>query len=343
MTDHQFVVIGAGQAGLAAARLLQRAGADFLIVDAEWTVGGSWRHYYDSLELFSPVRYSSLPEFVMQGAPDGYPTRDDVVDYLQQYRDHFAFPVKLGTRILSVTREPDGFVLRPESGTPIRAQKLIVASGAFGTPNLPRIAGQGDYRGRIAHSSEYRNPDAYLGQRIIVVGAGNSAVQIAVELAGKADVTLAVRDKLRFLPQRVLGHDIHWWFDKLRLNGLNLFSDHGVPIVDDGRYKAALRANRPATRKMFRAFTADGVVWPDGTQERIDQVIFATGFRHAMDFLRPCGALDAKGQPLHRRGVSTTVPGLGYVGLSGQNGFASATLRGVGRDADYVIPRIAAM
>jgi len=138
MTDHQFVVIGAGQAGLAAARLLQRAGADFLMVDAEWTVGGSWRHYYDSLELFSPVRYSSLPEFGMQGAPFAYPTRDDVVDYLQQYRDHFAFPVKLGTRILSVTREPDGFVLRPESGTPIRAHTLIVAPAPFCAPKPPR-------------------------------------------------------------------------------------------------------------------------------------------------------------------------------------------------------------
>ena len=87
-----------------------------------------------------------------------------------------------------------------------------------------------------------------------MVGAGNSAVQIAVELAGHADVTLAVRDKLRFLPQRVLGHDIHWWFDKLRLNGLNLFSDHGVPIVDDGRYKAALRANRPRDAKDVPCF-----------------------------------------------------------------------------------------
>lgn len=343
MSDVDFLVIGAGQAGLAAGRRLQRSCSDFLLVDAAPSVGGSWRHYYDSLELFSPVRYSSLPDLAMPGAPYAYPQRDDVVDYLQRYANHFGFPVRLATRVAAVTRDAGGFSADIGGGQVIRARKLVVASGAFGTPHMPKIDGQAAYRGRIAHSSEYRNPDAYLGQRIIVVGAGNSAVQIAVELAGHADVTLAVRDKLRFLPQRVLGHDIHWWFDKLRLNGLNLFSDHGVPIVDDGRYKAALRANRPATRKMFRAFSVDGVVWPDGTTEGVDQVIFATGFRHAMDFLRPCGALDAKGQPLHRRGVSTTVPGLGYVGLSGQSGFASATLRGVGRDADYVIPRIAAM
>ena len=343
MSDVDFLVIGAGQAGLAAARRLQQSCADFLLVDAATAVGGSWRHYYDSLELFSPVRYSSLPGLAMPGEPYAYPRRDDVVDYLDRYAGHFGLPVRLATRVAAVTHDADGFSADIGGGQVISARKLVVASGAFGTPNMPVLAGQGDFRGRILHSSDYRSPDGFRGQRVIVVGAGNSAVQIAVELAGHADVTLAVRDRVRYLPQRVLGRDVHWWFDKLGLNGLNLFSDHGVPIVDDGRYKAALRANRPATRKMFRAFSPDGVVWPDGTDERVDQVIFATGFRHAMDFLRPSGALDAQGQPLHRRGVSTAVRGLGFVGLSGQNGFASATLRGVGRDADYVIPRIAAM
>ncbi len=343
MSDVDFLVIGAGQAGLAAARRLQRTRADFLLVDAAPSVGGSWRHYYDSLELFSPVRYSSLPDLAMPGAPYAYPRRDDVVAYLQRYADHFGFPVRLATRVGAVTRNGDGFAAEIGGGQVISARKLVVASGAFGAPNMPALAGQGDFRGHVLHSSDYRSPDGFRGQRVIVVGAGNSAVQIAVELAGHADVTLAVRDRVRYLPQQVLGRDVHWWFDKLRLNGLNLFSDHGVPIVDDGRYKAALRADRPATRTMFRAFSADGVVWPDGREERVDQVIFATGFRHAMDFLRPSGALDAHGQPLHRRGVSTSVRGLGFVGLSGQNGFASATLRGVGRDADYVIPRIAAM
>ena len=343
MSDVDFLVIGAGQAGLAAARRLQRSCADFLLVDAAPAVGGSWRHYYDSLELFSPVRYSSLPDLAIPGAPYAYPRRDDVVDYLERYAGHFAFPVRLATPVAAVTRDAGGFSADIGGGQAIRARKLVVASGAFGAPNMPTPAGQADFRGRVLHSSDYRSPDGFRGQRVIVVGAGNSAVQIAVELAGHADVTLAVRDRIRFLPQRVLGRDVHWWFDKLRLNSLNLFSDHGVPIVDDGRYKAALRANRPATRTMFRAFSPDGVLWPDGTEERVDQVIFATGFRHAMDFLSPSGALDAHGQPLHRRGVSTAVRGLGFVGLSGQNGFASATLRGVGRDADYVILRIAAM
>jgi putative flavoprotein involved in K+ transport len=138
----------------------------------------------------------------------------------------------------------------------------------------------------------------------------------------------------------VLGRDIHWWFDKLHLNGTNLFSDHGVPVIDSGRYRSALRRAKPPTKPMFKAFFKDGVIWSDDTEEVIDTVIFATGFRPAMPFLSGIGALDNEGFPMHRNGISTIVAGLGYVGLSGQNGFASATLRGVGRDAGVVIPRL---
>jgi len=337
VTRADFIVIGAGQAGLAAGYYLQRSGAEFLILDAAAEVGGSWPRYYDSLELFSPVRYSALPGLAMAGAPMAYPRRDEVVRYLHDYAAHFALPVRLNTRIVAVERSDAAFVLRAERGDPWVSRNLIVATGAFGAPFMPQLDGQAQFWGRILHSADYRNPDPFRGQRVIVVGAGNSAVQIAAELAGHADVTLAVRDKVRFLSQKVLGKDVHWWFDKLRLNGTNLFSDHGVPVIDDGRYRAALAANRPPTRSMFKAFTPDGVQWADGEDEQIDQVVFATGFKANLGLLSEMGALDWDGRPLHRKGISTTVPGLGYVGLSGQSGFASATLRGSGDDAKYVI------
>lgn len=337
MTRTDFIVIGAGQAGLAAGHYLQKAGADFLIVDGAAEVGGSWPRYYDSLELFSPFRYSALPGLPMPGAPMAYPRRDEVVRYLHDYAANFDLPVRLNTRVTAVERSDAAFILRAEQDDPLVARNLIVATGAFGAPIIPQLDGQEQFGGKVLHSADYRNPGPFRGQRVIVVGAGNSAVQIAVELADHADVTLAVRDKVRFLSQKVLGKDVHWWFDKLRLNRTNLFSDHGVPVIDDGRYRAALAANRPPTRAMFTAFTPDGVQWADGEHEAIDQVIFATGFKADLGLLSEMGALGWDGRPLHHKGISTTVRGLGYVGLSGQSGFASATLRGTGGDAEYVI------
>lgn len=337
MIQVEFAVIGAGQSGLAAGYFLKRAGAEFLILDGANHVGGSWPHYYDSLELFSPFRYSVLPGLAMPGEPYDYPRRDDIVRYLEAYAATFSFPVKLGARTEAVEADGRGFRLRQSDGTALLARKLIVATGAFGAPFLPQIEGSSTFSGRIMHSSGYRNPAPLEGQRVVVVGAGNSAVQIAVELAGKADVTLAVRNPIRYLPQKVFSRDVHWWFDKLGLNRRNIFSDHGVPVVDDGRYRRAIREGRPDSRSMFERFSEDGVIWSDGAREKIDVVIFATGFHAHMAFLAGIGALAQDGRPLHRRGVSARVPGLGFVGLSGQTGFASATLRGAGPDADHVV------
>lgn len=341
MTDHQIIVIGAGQAGLAAGRELASSGADFVIVDERAAAGGSWSSYYDSLVLFSPVRYSSLPGLAMTGDPWRYPSRDEVVSYLRSYRAHFDLSVATGVSVTSVAFNQGRYHVTTGNGETRTAEGLIVATGAFGTPVIPSLPGQGHFAGSILHSASYRNPQPYLGKRIVVVGAGNSAVQIAAELAGVADVTLATRNKIRFLPQRVLGRDVHWWFDKLRLNGLNLFSDHGVPVIDDGTYRAALGRHTPQVRAMFARFTPDGVVWHNGERQSVDAVIFATGFRQRFDFLQASGALAGDGTPLQRRGVSAALPRLGFVGLSGQNGFASATLRGVGPDARHVVAAVA--
>lgn len=340
MNDIEYAVIGAGQSGLAAGYYLKQAGKKFLILDGADHIGGSWPHYYDSLQLFSPARYSALPGLGLPIDRDAYPRRDDVVRYLRDYAAFFSLPVKLGTRINAVETPDGGFLLRQSDGSRLFARKLVVATGAFGAPAIPQIEGSSRFSGRIIHSSEYRNAASFEGQRIVVVGAGNSAVQIAAELAGRAEVTLAVRNRVRYLPQKILGKDVHWWFDKLHLNQMNLFSDHGVPVIDDGRYRRAIKEGRPGCRSMFERFHEDGVVWSEGVREKIDQVIFATGFRAAMGFLVNSKALTPGDSPFHRRGVSTRLRGLGFVGLSGQTGFASATLRGAGPDAEYVVSRL---
>jgi putative flavoprotein involved in K+ transport len=176
-----------------------------------------------------------------------------------------------------------------------------------------------------------------VGKRVIVVGAGNSAVQIAVELAKVARVTLATRQPVRFVPQRLLGCDIVCWLQWTGLDYLPWLKDQGVPVLDAGEYRKALTEKKPDQRPMFHAFTETGVLWSEGEQEAVDAVIFATGYRPHFPHLAGLGALQGNGQPLHRKGVSSAVPGLYFVGLSGQRSFRSATLRGVGPDAAYVV------
>ena len=178
---------------------------------------------------------------------------------------------------------------------------------------------------------------------MVVVGAGNSAVRIAHELAGVAETTLATRAPLRFEPQTILGRDVHFWLsvsglDRLPLGRLFDVSEPGA-VVDDGTYAAAVRAGRPDRSPLFSRFTEGGVVWDNGEEEAVDAVVLATGYRPNLDYLRPLGALREDGRPNQRAGIARTVPGLYFVGLPFQTSFASATLRGVGSDAAHVVAR----
>lgn len=179
-----------------------------------------------------------------------------------------------------------------------------------------------------------------------MVGAANSAVQIGVELAAHATVTLATRRPVRFAPQRPLGRDVHFWltasgFDHLPIGHLLRTPPH-MPVNDDGRYRSAVAAGLPDQRRMFIGIDGDQLTWADGRRDHVDTIILATGYRPAMPYLRELGAVAEDGTPRQRRGLSTTHPGLGFVGLEWQRSFASATLRGVGRDARFVVRRLVA-
>jgi putative flavoprotein involved in K+ transport len=179
---------------------------------------------------------------------------------------------------------------------------------------------------------------------VIVVGGGDSAMQIAAELADLARVSVATRAPLRFVPQRPLGRDLHWW---LRYTGLDSapFGPRLLGrrmVVDDGRHRAAIASGNPDARALFARLDGHDAVWRNGEREHVDAVILATGYRPEVSYLHGTGALDGDGEPLHRRGVSTALRGLGYVGLEYQRSYASATVRGVGRDAEYVIGRLIA-
>jgi putative flavoprotein involved in K+ transport len=338
------IVIGGGPSGLAAAWALQRRGITPVVLEAGEEPVGSWPRYYDSLTLFSPARYSSLPGRPFPGDPNHYPKRDEVVDYLRDYAKHLDAEIRTGARVTAVQRDNGRYTVSTDDGENLTAAMVIAASGGFGRQFRPTLAGLEAFAGQVLHAGDYREPGTFAGQRLVVVGAGNSAVQIAVELAETANVTLATRKPIRYVPQRPLGRDVHFW---LAVSGIDTAPIGPLvkhpptqPVLDIGTYRAAVRRGRPDRRPMFVAAVGDCIVWADGRREHVDTVLLATGYRPNLGYLASLGALDASGMPLHRSGVATTHSGLAYVGLELQRSFSSATVRGVARDAAYVVNRL---
>jgi putative flavoprotein involved in K+ transport len=211
---------------------------------------------------------------------------------------------------------------------------------------VPVLPGQHRFTGRLLHVAGYRSPHRHAGERVVVAGAGNSAVQVGYELAQVATVTLATHHPVTFHPQCRGGQDLHHW---LVTSGFDLLPPEWLShylgdrwVVDTGKYRHALESGQLDRRPMFTGFDVDGVVWPDGTPERVDTVLFATGYRPDLGYLGPLGALDTDGMPLHSGGISATHPGLVYLGLEFQRSFSSNTLRGVHRDAEHVVTALAA-
>ncbi|BCK56211.1 flavin-containing monooxygenase [Nocardia wallacei] len=344
ITRYDALVVGGGQSGLAATHHLTRRGLSVGLLEAGPETVGSWPRYYDSLTLFSPTRYSSLPGLRFPGDPDRYPHRDEVVDYLRRYAAALPADIHPGQRVDTVTHDSGTFAAHTGTGEVFTAPRLIAATGSFANPVLPELPGQDSFTGKLLHASDYRSPADFAGQRVSVVGAGNSAVQIATELAATASVTLASRAPVKFLEQRPLGRDMHFWFrvsgfDALAI-GPYLRTPPTQPVFDTGRYRAALAAARPEAKPMFTSLDGDTAVWPDGTGHRVDAIILATGYHPHLPYLTGLGALTETGQPRHRAGLSTTHAGLGYLGLEWQRTPASNSLRGVGADAKRLVKHL---
>ncbi|MEV5502590.1 NAD(P)/FAD-dependent oxidoreductase [Nonomuraea fuscirosea] len=350
------VIVGAGQSGLAAAHAALEQGLRPMLLEASDRAAGSWPRYYDSLALFSPARYSSLPGLPFDGDPERYPRRDEVVAYLERYAAALierGAELRTGARVEAVhtAGEPgtSGFLVRLAGGQELTAPAVIAASGSFDRPHRPALPGLDAFTGPVLHVADYRSPASLPGERVVVVGAGNSAVQVAHELATDSAtgrrVTLASREPIRFVTQRPLGRDLHFWF---RLTGFDRLplaradDPPASPVLDDGRYRQALREGGYARRSMFARLDGDHALWPDGERERVDAVLLATGYRPNLSYLTDLGALDDDGgHPRQRRGLSLTHPGLGYLGLEWQRTPSSNTLRGVGADAAHVVGMLA--
>ena len=340
------IVVGGGQSGLAAARALRELRMPAVILEAGDRPTGSWPRYYDSLRVFSPAGYSSMPGMPFPGAPDQYPDRDEVADYLEHYAAQLDVEIQTNARVETIQQDGKAFLVFTEDGRVLPASGIVAASGSFSNPYRPSFPGEGSFTGELSHVASYRNPTPYADKRVVVVGAGDSAAQVANELAPVATVTIATRHPLRFIPQRLGGQDVHYWlretgFDTLPAIWLSKITGGSV-VTDSVGFEQTLAEDRVDRRPMFTALDGGRVVWSDGQHEPVDAIILATGYRPSLHYLRELGALDEHEAPLHVGGISSTHVGLVYVGLEFQRSYASNTLRGVSEDARAVIAPLVA-
>ncbi|MFJ8537257.1 ArsO family NAD(P)H-dependent flavin-containing monooxygenase [Streptomyces sp. NPDC093591] len=334
----QVVVIGGGQSGLAAGYHLRRLGLDFVVLDAQSTPGGAWQHAWESLRLFSPAAYSSLPGRLMPPqAGETYPEAQHVVQYLADYEKRYELPVERPVRVLGVHR--DGRLLRVEtdSGT-WHARSVISSTGTWWRPFLPAVPGQGAFGGRQMHTVQYRSPRDFAGRRVIVVGGGNSGAQLAADLAYDTELTWATQRPPRFLADDIDGRAL---FDvatarrraldagRTDTGGVASLGDIvAVPPVREVRDRGLLKAS-----PMFSRLVPDGVEWADGTRAEADVIIWCTGFRPALAHLSPLGLRHRRGRIPMAGTRALAEPRLHLLGYGDWTGPASATLIGVGRAA----------
>lgn len=352
MIDLDVAVIGGGQSALAVGYYLRRTPFQFALIDDQPGPGGAWQRTWPSLRLFSPAQWSSLPGWLMprdHTAGDEYPSRDRALAYLSEYESRYQPPVLRPVHVAGVRREGGRFTIDTD-GEAITARAIVSATGTWANPNMPSLPGQADFAGTIIHSADYAGPAAFVGQRVIVVGGGNSGAQIVAELSVDAHVTWATLTSPTFLPDEIDGR---YLFEQAtaRYRALqegrtpdpprSLGDIVAVPAIREARERGVLNAV-----PMFERFTENGVVWPDAREERVDAVVFATGFRPALSHLKPLGVVGVNGRvDILREGSrarSAEQPMLWLVGYGEWTGFASATLIGVGRSARAVVDEIGA-
>jgi putative flavoprotein involved in K+ transport len=344
------VVIGGGQAGLSLGYYLKRLGRPFVILDANERIGGSWRtRTWSSLRLFTPARYNGLPGWPFPAPSWSYPTARETADYLEAYAARFELPVRLGKRVDRVTRV-DGRYVVEAGGKRFTADCVVAANGFYGTPNVPEFAAELDPRIVQMHSSEYRDPSQLRPGGVLLVGAGNSGADIALEVSKTHRTWLSGPDKGQ-IPFRI-EHPLR----RLVVPVLWFVASHVLTVRTPLGRKArpqVLAHGAPRIRVKSKDLDAAGVeqvprtvrvengrpVLEDGRVLDVANVIWCTGFRHDFGWL-DVPAFDGEGAPVHERGIAAE-PGLYFLGLDFLFSFTSENVGGVHRDAKHIARHIA--
>ena len=346
------VIIGGGQAGLSVGYHLARRGRPFLILDANQRIGDAWRNRWDSMRLFTPARYSGLTGMPFPGPAWSFPTKDEMADYLENYADRFGLPVQTGVRVDRLSRR-DGRLEVAAGDRRWEAGNVVVAMANYQRPRLPAFAPELDPGIVQLHAAEYRNPAQLRDGDVLVVGAGNSGAEIALELAPSHRTWLAGRD-VGQVPFRVEGAAARLLL--IRLIFRVVFSRVLTTDTPVGRRERPKLTGRglPRVRVKSRDLTAAGVrslpgvagvrdglpLLEDGRVLEVANVIWCTGFDPGFSWIDLAG-VGEQGAPGQRRGVVDGQPGLYFVGLHFLYAASSAMIHGVGRDAGHVVHAIA--
>jgi putative flavoprotein involved in K+ transport len=339
---YDVIVIGGGQSGLAIGYYLRRSRLSYIILDNQKEAGGAWLHTWKSLRLFSPAQWSSLPGMIMIGGSDYYPTRDEAIEYLKFYETKYNLPVKRKVDVFGVLKVDDEFQLETSEGIMV-SKAVVSATGSFNNPFVPTFDGSEIFRGQILHSSQYESPTQFENARAAIVGEGNSGVQILAEVSNVTETLWVTQKEPRYLPDHVDGRflfDAATQMYEAQKAGKeykppSLGDIVMVDSVKEARARKVLKSVRP-----FDHFTEDSIVWADGHEEKIDVVIFCTGFKPSLPHLKNLGIVNEDGKADTIGTKSKTVDGLWLVGYGNWTGFASATLIGVGRSAKKTVEEI---
>jgi putative flavoprotein involved in K+ transport len=345
------VVIGGGQAGLAVGYHLQRRGLPFVILDENERVGASWRKRWDSLRLFTPARYSGLPGMPFPGPSSAFPTKEQVAAYLEAYVSKWALPVRTGIKVDRLASAGGRFEVFCGEQV-LSAANVVVATGAYHQPRVPDFAAGLKSSIVQLHSSEYRNPSQLRNGGVLVVGAGNSGAEIAVELAGHHQIWLSGPDtgqeptRAGSIPDRFFVPIIWLMATRLtvrtpigkRLRDHFLDPPRGIPL-------ARVRRKDIIAAGIERVGRTTGVqdgypVVVGGRVLEVSNVIWCTGYTPDFDWI-DLAVPDRHGFPIQNRGVVESVPGLYFIGLLFLYSISSALLGGVGRDAAHIVAHIA--
>jgi len=344
---YEVIVIGGGQAGLATGYYLSKAGIRFQILDAGERIGDSWRKRWDSLRLFTPCKYSSLPGLAFPAPKHSFPTKDEMANYLEQYAMHFQLPVRLGVRVDALWREDDLYKIRSVNEI-FEAKHVVVAMSNYQYPKIPAVAKELDKEIIQLHSSAYKNPSQLQRGAVLIVGAGNSGAEIAMELCKTHEVQLAGRDT-GHVPFEIASRNVQRFIMPVlfrvifhRMLTTNTFIgrkarakmlSQGAPLIRQ-KPKNLLQAGIKRASRLMGVKNGKPML-ENGEIAEVKNVIWCTGFYPRFSWIDLPVFKDE--EPLQERGAVNNEPGLYFVGLHFLFAFSSSMIQGIGRDAKHVV------